>query len=111
MKTHLLLTSLLALSLAACRGSSPSGETNPGPPMADSGVSELQKVDTKEGSGAEARAGRVVSVHYTGWLYDASKADKRGSKFDSSKDRNEPFEFSLGGGEVIPGWDQGFQGM
>jgi FKBP-type peptidyl-prolyl cis-trans isomerase len=79
--------------------------------MADSGVTELQKVDTKEGSGAEARAGRVVSVHYTGWLYDVSKADKRGSKFDSSKDRNEPFEFSLGGGEVIPGWDQGFQGM
>ena len=79
--------------------------------MADSGITELQKVDTKTGGGAEARAGRVVSVHYTGWLFDASKADKRGKKFDSSKDRNEPFEFTLGGGEVIPGWDQGFQGM
>ena len=79
--------------------------------MADSGITELQKVDTKSGAGAEARAGRVVSVHYTGWLFDASKADKRGKKFDSSKDRNEPFDFTLGGGEVIPGWDQGVQGM
>ena len=69
--------------------------------MADTGITELQKVDTKIGAGAEARAGRVVSVHYTGWLYDASKPDKHGAKFDSSKDRNEPFEFSLGGGEVI----------
>jgi FKBP-type peptidyl-prolyl cis-trans isomerase FkpA len=79
--------------------------------MADTGVNELQKVDTKVGDGAEARAGRVVRVHYTGWLFDASKADKRGQKFDSSKDRNEPFEFPLGGGQVITGWDQGFAGM
>ena len=79
--------------------------------MADSGITQLQIVDTKVGTGAEARPGRVVRVHYTGWLYDASKADKRGKKFDSSKDRNEPFEFPLGGGQVIPGWDQGFAGM
>ena len=79
--------------------------------MADTGITELQKVDTKVGTGSESRAGRVVSVHYTGWLYDASQPDKRGKKFDSSKDRNEPFDFSLGAGEVIPGWDQGFQGM
>jgi FKBP-type peptidyl-prolyl cis-trans isomerase len=79
--------------------------------MADSGVTALQMVDTKVGTGDEARAGRVVSVHYTGWLFDASKADKRGEKFDSSKDHNEPFEFPLGGGQVIPGWDKGVAGM
>ncbi len=106
-----LILPLLILSLFACRNSSPSGDNDPGPSMADSGITELQKVDTTVGTGAESRAGRVVSVHYTGWLYDASKPDKRGKKFDSSKDRNEPFEFSLGAGEVIAGWDQGFQGM
>jgi FKBP-type peptidyl-prolyl cis-trans isomerase len=50
-------------------------------------------------------------VHYTGWLYDAKKPDKRGNKFDSSKDRNEPFEFPLGNGDVIRGWDEGVAGM
>jgi FKBP-type peptidyl-prolyl cis-trans isomerase len=110
MKSHALIVPLLVFFLAACRGSSPANESDPGPPMADSGISELQKVDTKVGTGAEARAGRVVSVHYTGWLYDAGKPDHRGKRFDSSKDGT-PFEFSLGGGEVIPGWDQGFQGM
>jgi FKBP-type peptidyl-prolyl cis-trans isomerase FkpA len=79
--------------------------------MADSGVTKLQMIDTVTGSGAEARPGRVVSVHYTGWLYDASKADQRGPKFDSSKDRNDPFVFPLGGGQVIRGWDEGFAGM
>jgi FKBP-type peptidyl-prolyl cis-trans isomerase len=52
-----------------------------------------------------------VSVHYTGWLHDASKSDGHGRKFDSSHDRREPFEFRLGGGEVIRGWDQGVAGM
>jgi FKBP-type peptidyl-prolyl cis-trans isomerase FkpA len=79
--------------------------------MSDPKITELQMTDTNVGTGAEARAGRVVRVHYTGWLYDASKADKRGEKFDSSKDRNEPFEFPLGGGQVIQGWDEGFAGM
>jgi FKBP-type peptidyl-prolyl cis-trans isomerase FkpA len=79
--------------------------------VADSGITQLQMVDTRVGTGDEARPGRVVRVHYTGWLYDARKADKKGEKFDSSKDRNDPFEFPLGGGQVIPGWDQGFAGM
>ena len=53
----------------------------------------------------------MVSVHYTGWLYDEKAADKHGAKFDSSRDRGQPFEFPLGGGQVIKGWDQGVAGM
>jgi FKBP-type peptidyl-prolyl cis-trans isomerase FkpA len=60
--------------------------------------------DITVGSGAEACAGKHVTVHYTGWLTS-------GEKFDSSKDRDEPFEFPLGGGRVIRGWDEGVQGM
>ncbi|MEK8029845.1 FKBP-type peptidyl-prolyl cis-trans isomerase [Ideonella sp. DXS29W] len=67
--------------------------------------------DVVVGSGAEAQEGQSVTVHYTGWLHDASKADGRGLKFDSSKDRNDPFEFDLGAGMVIRGWDEGVQGM
>jgi FKBP-type peptidyl-prolyl cis-trans isomerase FkpA len=60
--------------------------------------------DIREGEGAVAAAGQRVSVHYTGWLTN-------GTKFDSSKDRNDPFDFPLGGGRVIRGWDEGVQGM
>ena len=67
--------------------------------------------DVVQGSGAEAVVGTRVSVHYSGWLHDPSKADGRGKKFDSSKDRGQPFRFQLGGGEVIRGWDDGVQGM
>jgi FKBP-type peptidyl-prolyl cis-trans isomerase len=104
-------TLLLLIATAACGGGSSTSESSEGAPMADSGITQLQIVDTKAGDGTEARPGRLVRVHYTGWLYDASKADKRGSKFDSSKDRNEPFDFPLGGRQVIPGWDEGVAGM
>ena len=70
--------------------------------------SGLQFEDTVAGNGAEAKAGHTVSVHYTGWLYNDGV---KGAKFDSSKDRNDPFEFGLGGGQVIRGWDEGVQGM
>jgi len=50
-------------------------------------------------------------VHYTGWLYDSSKPDQKGQKFDSSRDRGQPFSFPLGGGRVIKGWDEGVAGM
>jgi len=73
--------------------------------------SGLQFDDTTPGTGAEASAGQRVTVHYTGWLHDTSAADGRGKKFDSSKDRGDPFRFNLGGGEVIRGWDEGVQGM
>ena len=70
--------------------------------------SGLQFVDTVVGTGAEAAPGRNVTVHYTGWLYEN---DQQGAKFDSSKDRDEPFVFALGAGMVIKGWDEGVQGM
>jgi FKBP-type peptidyl-prolyl cis-trans isomerase len=71
-------------------------------------ASGLKYDDVKVGAGAEAKAGQNVSVHYTGWLW---VDNKRGSKFDSSKDRGQPFDFPLGGGRVIKGWDEGVQGM
>jgi FKBP-type peptidyl-prolyl cis-trans isomerase FkpA len=79
--------------------------------MADSDVSTLQKDDVTRGTGAEARRGMTVRVHYTGWLYDPTRPDNKGQKFDSSRDRNEPFEFRLGAGDVIAGWDEGVEGM
>ena len=75
------------------------------------GVTQLIKNDVKVGTGAEAVAGKNVTVHYTGWLYDAAAADKKGKKFDSSRDSNEPFTFRLGAGQVIRGWDDGVAGM
>ena len=76
-----------------------------------SNVTELIRQDDRVGTGAEAQSGRVVVVHYTGWLYDASRPDRKGAQFDSSRDRNEPFSFNLGAGEVIQGWDEGVAGM
>ena len=77
----------------------------------DGALKELVIIDTVEGKGREAEAGLLVKVHYTGWLYDPQAKDKRGKKFDSSLDRNDPLEFSLGIGQVIKGWDEGVQGM
>jgi FKBP-type peptidyl-prolyl cis-trans isomerase FkpA len=74
-------------------------------------MTELIKVDEQVGTGNEAASGRRVTVHYTGWLYDKSREGHKGAKFDSSRDRNEPFSFRLGAGEVIHGWDQGVAGM
>ena len=71
-------------------------------------TSGLQYEDTVEGSGEVAKAGQYVSVHYTGWLYEGGV---KGAKFDSSKDRGQPFEFPLAAGHVIRGWDEGVQGM
>lgn len=70
--------------------------------------SGLQYDDQVTGTGAAAAAGKRVVVHYTGWLYENGA---KGKKFDSSKDRNDPFDFHLGAGEVIRGWDEGVAGM
>jgi FKBP-type peptidyl-prolyl cis-trans isomerase FkpA len=79
--------------------------------MGQSNITQLIKTDDVTGGGNEAAAGRRVTVHYTGWLYDQGKADHKGRKFDSSRDRNDPFTFKLGAGEVIRGWDEGVAGM
>jgi FKBP-type peptidyl-prolyl cis-trans isomerase FkpA len=79
--------------------------------MGQTNITELIMNDDVTGSGNEAVNGRQVSVHYTGWLYDQSRPDHKGTKFDSSRDGNEPFSFRLGGGQVIQGWDQGVAGM
>jgi len=70
--------------------------------------SGLQYEDELVGSGPEAKSGHDVRVHYTGWLYNNGV---QGAKFDSSRDRNDPFGFSLGAGMVIRGWDEGVAGM
>jgi FKBP-type peptidyl-prolyl cis-trans isomerase FkpA len=103
LRSHLFL-GVAALTLAVFTGCAGSKDE-----MADSGITTLQSQDVTPGTGAEARKGQVVRVHYTGWLYDAAASDRRGTEFDSSKD--EPFEFRLGAGEVITGWDEGVAGM
>ena len=90
----------VALVLTACGGNTE-----------NTTVTQLIRQDDVVGTGAEAQSGRVVTVHYTGWLYDQTRPDRRGNKFDSSRDRNEPFSFNLGAGEVIRGWDEGVAGM
>ena len=71
--------------------------------------SGLRYIEDVVGDGVEATSGKLTTVHYTGWLLEAE--DKSGAKFDSSKDRGQPFSFVLGGGQVIKGWDEGVKGM
>ncbi len=74
-------------------------------------LATLVKTDIKPGNGDEATAGKRISVHYTGWLYEEAAVNYRGLKFDSSFDRNQPLEFLLGEGQVIAGWEHGMLGM
>lgn len=103
----LLACSALALAaLTACNG------TPPPAPAGGGQVDKLTVLDTKVGSGAEAKPGMTVQVLYTGWLYDEHAKDKHGTKFDSTDDHGgEPFAFPLGQGLVIKGWDEGVAGM
>ena len=94
---------VLAAMVAACAQSqAPAGGGGGGDEVTT--PSGLKYTDVKVGTGAEAKSGQNVSVHYTGTLTD-------GKKFDSSKDRNQPFNFPLGAGRVIKGWDEGVAGM
>lgn len=105
------LTSLTALGLAALPPLAAAHDDMPhGHTHAQPGI-DLIKIDHKIGEGATASAGEEVTVHYTGWLYDAEATDHKGRKFDSSRDRDEPFAFHLGAGQVIRGWDEGVAGM
>jgi len=101
----------LALLLAVGIFSTTACSKQDAPKTETGNMTQLIKTDVKLGKGDLAVPGKNVTVQYTGWLYDADAPDHHGKKFDSSRDRNEPFEFSLGAGQVILGWDQGVAGM
>jgi len=118
---------LSALAIVACSKNEKSGsdelpapvaETAPAPapaatvpnPSTGTEAMPLQKTDLAPGQGAEIKSGQTALVHYTGWLFDAAAPENKGKQFDSSVG-GEPFEFPLGAGAVISGWDQGVVGM
>jgi FKBP-type peptidyl-prolyl cis-trans isomerase FkpA len=105
------LIALVPVAGCAPMGQPASTSTAQGISKLDATRSDLQKIDVKQGGGQEAITGKAVVVHYTGWLYDTSKPDSHGAKFDSSRDRGVPFGFVLGAGRVIKGWDEGVAGM
>jgi FKBP-type peptidyl-prolyl cis-trans isomerase FkpA len=98
-----LLTLALVAALSGCNNTPPEPEYKPQVRQA-AAKDEFKIDDVAVGTGAEAKEGSTVKVHYTGTL-------KNGTKFDSSRDRNEPFEFTIGKGMVIQGWDKGVVGM
>ena len=100
-----MLISLSALVLVACGGG---GSDAPAP--APVGPSALQTTDTLVGTGAVAASGNTLMVNYTGWLYSSTAANFRGTQFDTSVGK-QPFQFKLGAGTVIAGFDQGLVGM
>ena len=99
-RTALTFACAFGLALSGGCGDSP---TTPSPVA-------FSQTELRAGGGAEAAAGNVLTVSYTGWLYDASKTDQKGLVFDSSVGVT-PFSFTLGAGQVIPGWDQGLVGL
>jgi FKBP-type peptidyl-prolyl cis-trans isomerase len=133
----LVLVTLAATALAACSKSAPppesastaapapqdaaatsestasaqTGTAEQGATASSSAPQKLDMTDIKKGSGPAIQAGQTAVVHYTGWLFSDTAPENKGTKFDSSRDRNQPFPFPLGAGRVIPGWDQGVAGM
>jgi FKBP-type peptidyl-prolyl cis-trans isomerase FkpA len=101
--TTIIVALVAALASSSCGDDSPSG-----PSGVD--IPSLVVTDVALGTGTEATPGRIVTVHYTGWLYTAT-GDHRGDQFDSSRTLNQPYGFVLGTGQVIRGWDQGVVGM
>ena len=97
-----------ALVFAVIAATTPLGQSAAAADTMTEMPSGLKYTDTKVGDGAEAKPGKKVSVHYTGWLYNNGR---RGAKFDSSLDRGQPFQFTLGAHQVIAGWDEGVAGM
>jgi peptidylprolyl isomerase len=99
---------LLRVALLAALAAQPIASFAPPAAAAVTTPSGLRINDTALGKGAEAKPGKTVTVHYTGWL---DEGGKKGAKFDSSRDRGEPFAFTLGKGDVIKGWDEGVANM
>jgi FKBP-type peptidyl-prolyl cis-trans isomerase FkpA len=94
------LVGLIAACSSGKPGAAPTG-----------GVSSMQSVEIKPGTGEAVTAGKIAVVQYTGWLYDAAAKDNKGKQFDSSRTGGQPFRFPVGAGQVIKGWDQGVAGM
>ena len=101
----------LSMLLSACSREAPSDTAPPAGAAMAPPVTTLAKVDEAIGTGAPIAPGQTAIVHYTGWLYSTSAPENKGEKFDSSRDRGQPFEFVVGGGTVIKGWDEGVVGM
>ena len=114
---NLVITCSSLLLFAACgqqaaedtAASEPEAAAAAAPEIAEEAKLQIEII--KNGYGRAAEAGDLVTVHYTGWLYDESAPDNRGDKFDSSVDRGDKFQFPLGAGRVIKGWDEGVAGM
>ena len=119
MTTRIITAAMLTLFLATgCSGGQSEPEATDSAPAAAESTGEgseimpgLEMKKLKNGYGRAAVAGDLATVHYTGWLYDETAPDGRGEKFDSSVDRGQVFQFPLGAGRVIQGWDQGVVGM
>lgn len=108
---RVLICAALATGVTGCQ---PAGQNTSDPAVdraAWAGITDLQTRDIEIGEGAEAGVGSTVQVHYDGWLYSPTVADRHGPKFDSSREKDRPFRFRIGSGMVIRGWDQGVAGM
>ena len=86
-------------------------DAEPTPERMQDGIDKLKMIEKKEGSGQVVKSGSQIEVHYTGWLFDRKGAEFKGKQIDSSRERNQPFVFRVGAGQVIPGWDKGVMGM
>ena len=124
-KSQFIVALVLAAGISACnqQGSNSTGESEAQEATEEQAVTDVKAIEQFEivpglkarilhnGYGRAAEAGDYVEVHYTGWFQDETSADGRGEKFDSSVDRRQRFNFALGAGQVIKGWDQGVAGM
>jgi FKBP-type peptidyl-prolyl cis-trans isomerase FkpA len=111
LKASLAAAFLSVFVLSSCSRQAPPAEQAGADPGTAPAVTELVKLDDAIGTGAPIVAGQTAIVHYTGWLYSPDAPDNKGRKFDSSRDRGQPFDFVVGGGKVIQGWDDGVVGM
>lgn len=107
----IMVAAYATITLTACSREQPAPEPQAAETQAPAPITELQRVDLQVAPGEGISQGQRAVVHYTGWLYDPTAPDNKGMKFDSSRDRGQPFRFTIGAGQVIRGWEEGVQGM